>query len=484
MVGNGIQALSALANGALVITANERAASGLRRAYDQQQRASGVASWEPPLIRSWTSWCHGLWRDLLLTGRANALLLNPLQEHALWTQIIADDSASTRSAAGRLAEMSAAAWRALGAFRGQKRLQHTGPSGPAPSVDTDAFARWSTHFVRRCREDALLSEAALEDTLADAFDAGDLTPGHTRLLLIGFDDDLSPAQQRLLGAACRSTSSPEVLAIGNPAQDAKLVLAPDDREELHACARWCRQMLSAGLRVAIILPDPDGERAALGRELREALSGDPPESFECPAPFAFAAAGSLAQQPMCAAALDTLRLAAAPIPLERASSLLLSRYFATNLDATPDRDRDDTAGTPNLASSPPSPYADESEWSARAEFDAFDLRSQLRLRPEISLAMLLRDARASRRSARLPVLLAALQKLERRLSVPHPSAAASATGRRLCAGCCVHPAGERLTDVKRLRNSIFTTPGIVPSTPSRRSTSPAIESRSMRHSLP
>ena len=46
----------ALARGATILTANQRAARTLRRAYDLHQRASGRDLWEPPQILAWETW--------------------------------------------------------------------------------------------------------------------------------------------------------------------------------------------------------------------------------------------------------------------------------------------------------------------------------------------------------------------------------------------------------------------------------------------
>ncbi len=63
---------------------------------------------------------------------------------------------------------------------------------------------------------------------------------------------------------------------------------------------------------------------------------------------------------MVGAALDLLRWAIGPLALERVSSLLLSPYFARMAD----------------------------ERTARAAFDAFDLRKAGMLRPEVSVEYL------------------------------------------------------------------------------------------------
>src|ERR1700744_3550260 len=65
----------ALTRGATVLTANQRSARVLRRAYDLHQRARGVKLWEPPQILAWETWTDSLWSRLLLDGRSTDMLL-------------------------------------------------------------------------------------------------------------------------------------------------------------------------------------------------------------------------------------------------------------------------------------------------------------------------------------------------------------------------------------------------------------------------
>ena len=421
--GSGVhsRAAAALAGGALVVTATERAARQLRLAYDAEHRAVGVGLWEPPAIRSWASWIDGLWRDLLLTGHARALLLNPLQEHALWRRAI--EQASTGGgalAADRLAEMAAAAWAELGSFRGHDRLRRgANPGwlgrGLERSADTDAFARWAATFDARCRQDGVLSGSELEGALAEALEAGDLTLTHARLVLLGFDQ-LTPAQEVLASAARNAGVVVDLLAHDNAAGSAIVVRAVDAVEELDACAQWCAEKIADGRSVALVVPEVAGERAELGRALRAAIARIDPAVDARAGVFAFESDGLLVQQELVTAALDLLRLAAGPLPLEQVSRLLLSRYVGVNLGEA------QTAATGEVADTAAdlSATAGGREWAARAEFDAFELRPALRIRQEITLRQLIHELRQSPRFAQLTVLTRALRRLERRLASPLP----------------------------------------------------------------
>ena len=381
----------ALERGWTVLTANQRAARTLHHGFDLHQRAHGLTHWEPPAILAWDAWLASLWHRLLLDGQASELLLNPTQEQTLWHAIIAEDSAADGASESlrpidALAELAAEAWLLLHAYRGRGRLQAS-----IASTDTRAFARWAGEFERRSARSHFLSEAQLPEALRAAFAASRLTPP-TGLLLAGFDSK-TPAETVLLDAV-RATGTPiEELDPQNQcappiaassrwvgridrAPDATpnltLVAAPDERAELTACARWLRARLTEQptARIAVIVPAMETSRAEIDRVFRQALAPelnaiDAPASF---GPYEFSLGVPLAQTPMVATALDILHWGTGPLPLDRVSALLLSPHFAAGSSES-------TATT----------GVSHSEFLARAEFDAFVLRKQPLLQPQIKL---------------------------------------------------------------------------------------------------
>ncbi len=405
------QAEAALRRGALVVAAHEHAAAALRRHFDRTQHAAGHRVWEAPAVRSWSAWRHDLWRAMLLSGQEERLLLSAEQELALWRAIIeADPAPREQVAVERLAGAARVAWLRLCAFAGQRYLR-TGQSagwtlpGEATTEDTLAFARWAAELRRRCHDRALLSEAELNDALSLALDAGKLQPAAGELLLLGFTDERTPSERRLLEAVRRAGVQIDELA-GGPRSTARIQPADTEEAELRACARWCREQLAHTRRSAVLLADQT-RLQALQRLLRATLPPSSPSSAAgSAAVVASSLAGTAAQQPMIAAALDLLRLATGALPLERASALLRSRYLASGVDPPPDG----TALTAPLLWSTEE-FVDTPEWAARAQFDAFELRAQVRLRPELTVGTLAREVSRSRRRGRLPILRRALEGL-------------------------------------------------------------------------
>src|SRR3569623_2132370 len=90
-----LQVVEVLERGWVVVTATQRAARTLRRAFEAQQRDRGLASWAPPQMLAWESWLHALYRQLVLEGCATDLLLNSAQEHALWRAVVSEDASTS-----------------------------------------------------------------------------------------------------------------------------------------------------------------------------------------------------------------------------------------------------------------------------------------------------------------------------------------------------------------------------------------------------
>jgi probable DNA repair protein len=370
----------ALEGGTTVVTGNQRAARSLRIAFDRRNRALRRDSWKPAAVLAWDEWMAGLWHSLLLRGHTSKMLLNRSQEHAVWHEILSSDPDLRSLRIDSLAEMASTSWRLLCSYNGQRRLR-----GAAVSEDTRAFERWALKFESRCKTDALLPQAQLEENLQTAVMGGHFTE-MPPVILLGFDA-MTPAQSELVNALRDTGITIEEPHISVAADRRLLVAAQDEYEELRLAARGVRRLLEErpGSRVAIIVPNLEEQRAEIDRVLREVLA---PEMEDIAAgvnagPFEFSIGAMLADTPMVATALDLLHWCQASLPLERASRLLLSPYFAAT-----------TAGL-----------------GARAEFDAFDLRKAKMLRPEISLTWLIDLINASRRRTKLASLLNRLRSL-------------------------------------------------------------------------
>ncbi len=380
--GLPVEIAEALERGAVVVTGNQRAARALRQGFDRRNRERGLANWAPPQVMAWDAWMAALWQRLLIEGHAAQMLLNRTQEHALWRSVLdADTELESLRTMDSLAEMAADAWRLVCRFEGQRRLRAVDGS-----ADTRAFQRWARAFERRCRAEEFLAPAQLEETLQERVEKNlpELPAGG--VVLVGFDG-MTPAQTKLV-EALRSggVDLRELRPIVDAAQRL-LVEAADEQDELRVAARWVRKFLQEQpeAKVAVIVPALEKQRREIDRVFREVLS---PELEDIRAnsetgPYEFSLGVRLAETPMVATALDLLRWAPGPLPLERVSGLLLSRHVAMTSE----------------------------EQGPRAEFDAFELRKTRMLRPEMTLDGLFTAVNGSKRKFELPRLLAVLRAI-------------------------------------------------------------------------
>jgi ATP-dependent helicase/nuclease subunit B len=377
-----VEIAEALERGALIVTGNQRAARALRRGFDRRNRELGRSNWAPPKILSWDSWMQALWHGLVMEGHATQMLLNRMQEHAIWRLILErDKELASLQSVDSLAEMVAEAWQLLSRYQGRKRLR-----GSAEGSDAGAFLRWARIFEGTCETEGFLSVAQLEETLGGAAERGLLALPSTGVVLAGFDR-MTPAEAGFVGAARSAGIKIEEVQTEVAPERRILIEAIDEREELVAAAHWVRKVLEdrPDAKIAVIVPNLGTERREIDQVFREVLAPEL-EDIRAPSdvgPYEFSLGAMLAETAMVATALDLLRWAVEALPMERTSKLLMSVDFSMI----------------------------EDERSARAEFDAFELRKSLMLRPEISLTEVIAAIETSRRRGKLSRFLGTLRSM-------------------------------------------------------------------------
>jgi ATP-dependent helicase/nuclease subunit B len=370
-----------LGRGATVLTGNQRAARTLRQAYDRRNKELGLERWQPPAVMAWDTWTAKLWHELLVGGGASRLLLSPVQEHAVWRDVLETDAERSLRSKDSLAETAADAWSRLCRYEGQGLLGRV-----AVSSDTRAFQRWAMGFQSRCRDRGLLSRAELERSLRAAVESGAFRHVASEIMLVGFDE-MTPAQARLVTALQAAGHKIHDVPLQVTTEKRMLVEAADEYEELHVAARWMRRFLEErpAARIAVVVPGLEEKRARIDRVFREVLAPELERIDSGDAgPFEFSLGVKLGQTPLVMVALTVLKWACEPLPLERVSWLLTSPYFSMVSE----------------------------ERNARAEFDAFELRRSKLLRPEITLSWLTRRVEGSKRRKKLEGLSATLRKMQ------------------------------------------------------------------------
>jgi probable DNA repair protein len=356
---------AALDSGALVLTANQRAARTLQNAWGQRMKTEGHALWQPPNIAVWENWASAQWQHLVLHGAETRVLLTPIQERLIWLQILTIDAASrTLRSPQSLAELAADAWRLLARFGGLRGgIGAIRSQFEAASTDTRAFLLWAQQFERRCTKDNLLSAAQLDDALRVHLEKRTLAVPTSQIVLVGFDR-ITPSQAAVCDALRAAGADVAPLEVKPHPSHIVVVETADPDAEMRTTARALRQRLAENpeVRLGVILPDIASTRTRLERIfLNELAPGLQLAGATGRRPFEFSLGITLDRIAMTRTAISLLRWTLTPLPLEEVSALLLSPYLA----------------------------GAQAERYMRASWDAQQLRRANLLQPEIPLSWVL-----------------------------------------------------------------------------------------------
>ena len=239
-----------LANGGIVLTASERTTRALQSSFHQRRQWEGLSAWPAPQILEWRTFAHSSWLEEASDGR---LLLNSIQEQALWADIISKEghlATLLEAPRRRLATLAARAHELI-CFYAPALLDETKRIGW--DSDAAAFGSWLSAFISACRKTQCVSSlrAILELTTLLKSSNGNRPP----LLLVGFDR-LLPLQKSLFDAWGKS----QMLTAVDAASSVQFFEAMDSQSEIDACARWCARRLRSNAKQRILVITQDQEK--------------------------------------------------------------------------------------------------------------------------------------------------------------------------------------------------------------------------------
>lgn len=320
--------LAALADGATVVTANNRLARSVALAFNRAQAAAGRTAWPSPAAIAWNDWLSRLWSESAVAGgeAGSRVLLDDFQARLLWSAVVAADPPPGGGAtpAAAVADEAAAAWRLCARWR----VSPEDLAAVVDSRDTQLFARWAAAY--RERRDAL---GATDAEHVAGLLAADLATGRIAtpraLHLAGFEE-WSPLQREFLrvvaaqGCAVAEAGPPAAARAG-----AVRVRVHDGVAELTLAARWARALVEGGARsVALVVPDFAARRAAVRRAVLDVVAPGWQLAPGCEQPANFSLAGPLAETGIARCALLLLRALAGRLDWRDAGLLLRSPYLA------------------------------------------------------------------------------------------------------------------------------------------------------------
>jgi ATP-dependent helicase/nuclease subunit B len=317
-----------LDRGGMILTANARAARALHLRYAESRQVDGAAAWLTPQILDLHSWLTEQWKGLLLTGTEDRLLLNELQELALWQRIMTPTlTGRTLIEPAQMARLAQEAYSLLATYNALARVND--PLWMAEkSAEPEVFRHWARTFQQECARHRWIARCELTETVTYALRFGVIAPPK-EIGWLGFDR-ATPAEEALQAAFTARGGTQQTLAWRVKRRvPPSLYAAKGDKDETVACATWVRSRLEANpkARIGILLPDLANRRSLLERDLYAQLN---PQQFAITAgaapalSFEFSLGQPLAQVALIHAALLLLRWLRQPLTQQEVSWLLLS----------------------------------------------------------------------------------------------------------------------------------------------------------------
>jgi len=289
-----------------VVTPNKRLSQALMLEFDAFQIGKELSVWEAPDILPFGAFVQHLYEDGLYADLSAELpmLLTPAQEEELWKQVV--------GGSGLLAVEGAAA-----KCRDAWNLANLWRIRPgAGNQDTEAFARWLTHYEKKTEND--LDTARLPDALRR------FLPELKRpKLVVAYAFDILPPQTKEFLDALRA----EIAFCRPDPRSATVSRAAFDsaKHEIEAAARWARARLEAGAtRIGVVIPSLGEKRKEVVRVFSRVMR---PGGEKTAMPFNVSLGIPLQEFPIVNAALTVLHFSQEEISFEEASRIVRSPFI-------------------------------------------------------------------------------------------------------------------------------------------------------------
>ena len=329
------EALAACADGATVLTVNQRLSRFLNERHERSCLERGLAWWETPAILPWTRWLETLHDAAVADGRSDRVRVPRVATERRWQRIVeTDDSLPPLLAPHRTARQARRAW-ALGVAWGCLP-EH----GAYLSRDQRHWADWAERYRCWLDEERFVDDATLPGHVCELIRAGGATLPAT-VVIAGFLHR-TPAFEALVEALVGAGTHVSAIADGEPAE-LRAVAWPDDAAELRGTAEAVYRHLERDpyATLGIVVPDLEARRDEVLRALDErffpALS--PIEIDAIGRPYDLSYGRALTDTAPVRTALLALELGFLGLDLAGVSALLLSPYLAGAEDEGRARER-------------------------------------------------------------------------------------------------------------------------------------------------
>lgn len=332
-----------------ILCSTARLARSLRNAHHQTQRNAGFTQWQPLPALTLNQWLDAQIEQALLQGHipleeTPRMALNHAQELELWKRVIERALTSEASALFDLAGLAKATMEANRLMQEWNIPVPDAEFGLAEEVSQ--FLQWRTEFRKQCEAAGWLERTRYLDwQIAQLSKAVATLP--EQIFKAGFDRT-SPQELRFFDALETRgvTVTPwQHLLQPDVVPEIRQVMLADSEAECRAAVAWVAANLQTNhtARLAIVSPELAKVRERLAALLDDVMqpAAVSPALAEMPRNYDFSLGSPLAREPIVAAGLDLLHLAASrrEFAQQDFSHLLLGPYWSASVVEADDRAR-------------------------------------------------------------------------------------------------------------------------------------------------
>jgi ATP-dependent helicase/nuclease subunit B len=314
-----------VANGAVLLTVNQRLARHRSIQYQQWQQARASDWWETPVILPARSWLLNLHAQVLASGDSTRTLLPELLQQQVWQECIDSDESMLLLDSNAASRGARRAWEVACAWQ-----CHPVEDDYLP-LDQFVWSRWRTRYRAMLDEKNSVDHAALADHILELLDSGcglENLPGK-----IIFDGFLQlPPQLEALVSTLKNIGVDVELLRSNPDALVHPVEYEDDAQEMLGIALHMRTELERDVdqSLGLVVPDLQNRRAEVLRAFDQVFypTLSPAQIREKGRPYDLSIGLPLADTAIIQAALSIVNLCVAQIRGSEISALLLSPYLS------------------------------------------------------------------------------------------------------------------------------------------------------------
>jgi len=302
----------------IILTANQRLSTSLRKQYDKEQQAAGLNTWHSLEFCSLNQWILRNVDAITISS----VILTEHQELLLWEKIISESlnelSANILLHPSAIAPTASEAWHSLQQWQVSETVLEK-----ENAEEIQIFAHWSKQFRRQCEQQQWLDKSTSINKLINHIETNNIKiPSH--IILTGFEE-VSPLIETLFRTLAKHTQihqyHPETSG-----GSVKCIGAAHEEAEITLMAQWALQQHKENPNnsIACVVPQLTSITDKITRIFTDVFTKDTTTQS---IPINISGGMAFAQFPIIHCALQILQLATTPCTIEHISQLLRSPFI-------------------------------------------------------------------------------------------------------------------------------------------------------------